>query len=72
MIDLVEQRQIANIIDIAVRCWHEVADDHDIKHCNCFLEKFAQELIDRKLFVGYVTLEELELQGKRHVRCQLT
>lgn len=45
--------EVARIIDEAVACWHMVADDHDIKHCNCFRDTFAQRLIDLGLFEGY-------------------
>ena len=48
-----KQKEIANIIDLAVQCWHEVADEHEIKHCNCFREAFARRLIDLGVFVGY-------------------
>ena len=47
------QQKIAEIIDMAVDCWHEVADEHDIDPCNCFRELFAKRLIDEGLFVGY-------------------
>ncbi len=53
MSNMEEQLKIARIIDEAVGCWHKVADDHDIKHCNCFLEEFARSLIDKGVFIGY-------------------
>jgi hypothetical protein len=47
------QHELAQIIDIAVDCWHEVADEHDIAHCNCFRESFARRLIELGIFIGY-------------------
>ena len=47
------QNDIADIIDLAVDCWHEVAESHDIKPCNCFRELFAGKMIDRGTFIGY-------------------
>jgi len=38
--------EMHRIIDEAVLAWHEVADKHEIKHCNCFREKFARKMID--------------------------
>ena len=51
------QSEIADLIDIAVACWHEVAEEHEIKHCNCFREAFARKLIDDGIFVGYDKLD---------------
>jgi hypothetical protein len=53
-----KQKLIASIIDTAVDCWHEVADDHDIEHCNCFRDVFAQRLIDQDVFIGYTKLND--------------
>lgn len=47
------QREIAHLIDIAVECWHDIANTHDIKHCNCFLDNFTRRLIDLGIFIGY-------------------
>lgn len=48
-----ENERMTELIDLAVECWHMVADDHGGQHCNCFREKFVQTLIDRKMFDGY-------------------
>jgi hypothetical protein len=60
VMDIAGQILIRCIIDEAVASWHKVADDHDIVHCNCFREAFAQRLIDLNIFVGYKTLADME------------
>jgi len=52
-----KQKQIASIIDEAVSCWHEIADTHEIKHCNCFRDLLAKRLIEQGLFIGYDKLD---------------
>lgn len=46
------------ILDEAVDCWHKVADDHNIKHCNCFKEMFARRLIE----LGYAESFAMEVK----------
>ena len=41
------------IISIAVDAWHDVADVHGFKHCNCFRHQFVTDLIAAGLFQGY-------------------
>jgi len=55
--------EVKQIINEAVACWHDVADDHDIKHCNCFRDAFVRRLIDLKLFDGYQATEPLQDAG---------
>lgn len=58
-VDTEEQVKLANLIDLAVVIWHEVAEEHNIRHCNCFREAFASRLIKDGTFVGYVALGKL-------------
>ena len=62
----IDQVEMARIIDEAVSCWHEVADDHGIKHCHCFREMFAQRMIDLGLFIGYDKLYPPPPKGVIH------
>ena len=40
-----EAKEVCEILDLAVDKWHEVADEHNIKHCNCFRVEFGEALI---------------------------
>lgn len=53
---MTDQEKIARIIDEAVGCWHDVADEHDILHCNCFRQALADRLIELGIFEGYTKL----------------
>lgn len=53
----VTQKEIIDLIEHAVDCWHEVAKGHDIKPCNCFRETFVRRLMSEGLFNGYDKIE---------------
>jgi hypothetical protein len=55
---LMEQVELANIIDAAVAPWHEVAEEHEIPSCNCFSENFCTKMIEYGGFIGYSTLND--------------
>jgi hypothetical protein len=48
-----EAPDMERIIAIAVAAWHDVADVHAFKHCNCFRHQFVTDLIAAGLFKGY-------------------
>lgn len=51
---MIERAELKKLIDEAVACSHEVADDHGIQHCNCFREKFVSRLIEMGYKSPYV------------------
>jgi len=61
--EIEHQREIAWFIDHAVEKWHEVAEEHDIKSCNCFREALAGSLVDEGIFAGYDTLDKILPNG---------
>lgn len=48
-----DNKDLINILELAVKCHHEFLKEHSLKACNCFREKFGKLLMkeyDVKLY----------------------
>ena len=41
-----DEQTPTKFIGKAVECWHDVADEHDFPHCNCFRDMLTRRLRD--------------------------
>ena len=51
-------KEACDVIDLAVEKWHCVAQEHEIKPCNCFKEEFGRAIMKKYSFSGEEMIKE--------------